>query len=176
MTNYIPFASLSVTPWANGHGRKADIAVGDGWSLAFAWLDRPAPFSDYTGISRTITLVEGDGFVLDFTDRPPLHVSQIGVPASFDGGWSARCHLLGGSCFVLNAFSAHGRWRHTVRVFEPGRIGPLRAGDFVVALCGQARLDGLVIGPRDSLAIAGPTETMSDTNGVMAIISFDRQA
>lgn len=176
MTDRIPFNSLSETPWANGHGRKADIANGDGWSLAFAWLDRPAPFSDYAGVSRTITLVEGDGFVLDFTEYPPIHVSRVGAPASFDGGWAARCRLLGGPCFVLNAFSAKGRWRHTVRVASPGSIGPLRAGDFVVVLRGQAYLDDLVVGPRDSLAISDDASISGSADGVLATVRFDRQA
>lgn len=176
MTNRIPFDSLSETPWANGYGRKADIANGDGWSLAFAWLDRPAPFSDYAGVSRTITLVDGDGFVLDFSEHPPIRVSRVGDPASFDGGWAARCCLLGGPCFVLNAFSAKGRWRHTVSVAEPSRIGPLRAGDFIVVLGGQAYLNGLVVGPRDSLAISDDTSISGSANCVLAMIRFDREA
>jgi len=175
MTNHIPFDTLRATRWANGHGRKADIANGDGWSLAFAWLDRPAPFSDYAGVSRTITLVDGDGFVLDFTEHPPIDVSRVGAPASFDGGWAARCRLLGGPCCVLNAFSAKGRWRHTVRVAEPGRIGPLRSGDFIVVLSGQAYLDGLVAGPQDSLAISGDASISGSANCVLAIVRFDRQ-
>jgi len=173
--NFIPFDSLSETPWANGHGRKADIASGDGWSLAFAWLDQPAPFSDYTGVFRTITLVEGDGFILDFTDHPPIRVSRIGAPASFDGGWTAQCRPLGGPCCVLNAFSAKGRWRHMVRVSEPSGIGPLRAGDFIVVLSGHACLGGLVAGTRDSLAITDVTTISGSANSMVALVRFDRQ-
>ena len=175
MTNLIRFDSLSETPWANGHGRKADIANGDGWSLAFAWLDRPAPFSDYAGVSRTITLVEGDGFILDFTEHPPIHVSRIGAPASFDGGWATQCRLLGGPCCVLNAFSVKGRWRHTVRIAGPGRVGPLRAGDYIVVLNSQVQLDGLEAGPRDSLVITEDAAISESANAVVAVIRFDRQ-
>ena len=39
----IPAASLPVTPWANGAGRKSDIASGNDWLLGFAWLDKEPP-------------------------------------------------------------------------------------------------------------------------------------
>ena len=170
---HIPFTALSETPWANGHGRKADIADGDGWSLGFAWLDRAAPFSDYTGIGRTITLVEGDGFVLDFVGHPPLTISRIGVPGSFEGGWPTQCRLLGGACCVLNAASAQGRVRHTVRVAAAGEVGPLRAGDFVVVLRGQAQLDDIAAGPRDTLRITGPAAIAGSAATLLAVIRFD---
>jgi len=62
----IPFASLSESRWRNGAGRKADIATGQDWLVGFAWLEADAPFSDYRGLDRTITLVDGQGFTLDF--------------------------------------------------------------------------------------------------------------
>lgn len=173
MTERIPFSALTETPWANGHGRKADIASGTDWSLAFAWLDRPAPFSDYAGVVRTITLVEGDGFVLEFSGHPPLVVSRIGAPASFNGGWPAQCRLLGGPCFVLNAFSAQARWRHTVRVAAPHDAGPLRAGDFVVVLRGQVWVDGVAAGPRDTLRIMGPATASGSVDAFIALVHFD---
>lgn len=173
MVERIAFAQLRETPWANGVGRKADIATGDGWTLAFAWLDGPAPFSDYTGLRRTITLVEGDGFVLDFTDHPALSVAKPGVPASFDGGWPARCRLLGGACLVLNAYSAQDRWRHSVRVVEPRGAGPLRGGDFVVVLAGQVWVGGVAGGPRDCLRIDGPAAASGSADARVAVVRFD---
>lgn len=175
MTDRIAFADLTETPWANGAGRKADILVGEGWTLAFAWLDGPAPFSDYTGLARTITLVEGDGFALDFADRPPLVVDRIGRPASFDGGWKTACRLLGGPCVVLNAYSAQANWRQSVRVAEPRGIGPLRAGDLAVVLRGQVWVGGQAAGPRDTLRIGGPAAASGSQDALLAVARFERK-
>jgi environmental stress-induced protein Ves len=172
MTTRIGFTELTETRWANGAGRKADITSGDGWTLAFAWLDGPAAFSDYTGFNRTITLVEGDGFVLDGADRA-LTIDKIGQPAHFDGGWRVQCRLLGGPCFVLNAYSAQGRWRQTVRVVEPRGAGPLKAGDFVVVLRGQVWVGGVSGGPRDCLCVSGPAAASGSADALVAIVRFD---
>ena len=101
MIQPIRFADLPRSPWPNGAGRKADIAVGpmgeDGrpdWLLAFAWLDAEAPFSDYSGFDRTITLVSGVAFVLEFGQQAPsLVVDAPFRPTAFDGGLPARCLL-----------------------------------------------------------------------------------
>lgn len=174
----IPFAALPETPWANGAGRKADIASGEGWALAFAWLDGPAPFSDYSGLQRTITLVEGDGFALDFAEHPPLVVDTPGKPADFDGGWKADCRLLGGPCFVLNAYSARDKIRQSVRVMAPRATGPLSQGDalgqFVVVLRGQVWLGGVAAGPRDIMRVTAPAAASGGAEALVAVVRFER--
>lgn len=174
----IPFASLQETPWANGAGRKADIAGGEGWALAYAWLDGPAPFSDYSGFARTITLVEGDGFALDFTDRPALEIAKPGVPTDFDGGWPCACRLLGGPCMVMNAYTAQGRIRHIVRVMAPKAAGALALGDslalFAVVLRGQVWVGGVAAGPHDTLRLGPPAAASGSNDALIAVIRFDR--
>ena len=115
----IRHADLPVSPWRNGAGRKADIATGPGWLLGFAWLDADAEFSDYAEKDRTITLLRGAGFALEFPGRPSLVVDRPLSPAGFDGGWPARCRLLGGPCLVLNAISDRALWRQRVEVRAP---------------------------------------------------------
>jgi len=172
MVRLISFADLVETRWVNGAGRKADIAVGPGWTLAFAWLDGPAAFSDYSGFNRTITLMEGDGFVLEGADHA-LTVAKIGEPASFDGRWKVACRLLGGPCLVLNAYSAQGHWRQTVRVVAPRDAGPIWAGDFVVVLRGQVSVDGVAGGPRDCLCVTEPATASGSADALVAIVRFD---
>ena len=100
-------AALPVTRWHNGAGRKADIAAGDGWMVGFAWLDGDAPFSSLPGMDRTITLVDGPGFILDLTGQDSLAVDTPFVPARFDGGWPTLCRVAG-PCRVLNVMTARG--------------------------------------------------------------------
>jgi environmental stress-induced protein Ves len=110
---------LPISPWPNKAGRKADIASGPGWLVAFAWLDRDARFSDYTGLDRTITLIDGEGFVLRFDDGHDVAVSPL-VPTPFDGGLGLTCHLQDGPCRVLNVMTERARFSHRVRIGSDG--------------------------------------------------------
>lgn len=112
---HVAEASLPISLWPNGAGRKADIADGPGWLAAFAWLDDDAPFSDYTGIDRTITLIDGAGFELRFRSAATLAVAPLS-PTGFDGGEAPKCHLPNGPCRVLNVMTRRDAWRHDVRI------------------------------------------------------------
>lgn len=144
----IRFADLTPSLWPNGAGRKADIATSDGWLIGFAWLERDAPFSDLTGIDRTITLVRGSGFALHFppTESADLVIDRLHMPTPFDGGWPTHCTVRG-PCVVLNAYTARNRFRHSVEIVTaPVTIDPQgTAVTVAVALDGDAALDALVI-------------------------------
>ena len=160
MTDLVRFTDLTISRWPNGAGRKADVAAGPGWLVSFAWLDTDAPFSDYTGQDRTITLLEGAGFDLVFS--PPhsvLSVRQPFAPARFDGGWPATCHLPAGPCVVLNAMTARIDWVHAVTVLaQPVALPEEASVRFLVVLQGSCTLAGSPpAGPRDTfmLPVAG---------------------
>ncbi len=185
MSAPIRFGELAQSPWPNGAGRKADIAAGppgaDGkpeWLVAFAWLDAAAAFSDYSGHDRTITLVSGVGFVLDFAAaRPPLVVDAPYRPAPFDGGLQARCVLPGGPCLVLNAMTRHDRWRHKVGITTSRTPLPAVAGErFVVVLRGRCALDGTLLAPRDALRVTGAAEPAAASDALLAVIHFEPAA
>ena len=110
----IPRAGLAESLWSNGAGRKADIAGGPGWHVGFASLEQDAPFSDFAGQDRTITLVEGPGFVLDFPNAH-LDVAHLYDPTPFDGGTPTLCRIHG-RCTVLNAMTRRNRFAHSVTI------------------------------------------------------------
>lgn len=145
----LTFATRPVSRWVNGAGRKADIASGPGWMVGFAWLDTDAPFSDLGGQDRTITLVDGPGFTLDFAPpHPALVVRSLHVPSRFDGGWPTRCRIEG-PCLVLNAMTTRGEWRHDVRIVtQPTTLPAQPRGTigFLVDLTTRdtLRLDGAI--------------------------------
>jgi len=172
----IPFADLTVSPWRNGAGRKADVAAGPDWLVGFAWLDRDAPFSDYMGHDRTITLIEGAGFALDFgPTRPELLVQQPCVPSRFDGGWPARCRVLDGPCLVLNAMTARATWKHSVAVSPvPARIeSDSMETMFLVVLGGRVSIGDATAGPRDAFAIAEVENVRAEPGSRVALIRID---
>ncbi len=168
--NLIRRGALIVSPWRNGAGRKADIATGAGWLIGFAFLDEDAPFSDYAGHDRTITLVEGPGFTLAGEERD-LGVTEIGQPAAFDGGWRVACRIHGGACVVLNAMTERAHWRHNVTVHHGGgTIAADPAGavaDVLVVLRGEIRLGDVAAGPQDAIRLDGPVVAQADVTALV---------
>jgi len=185
MSPPIRFATLEKSPWPNGAGRKADVAAGpigdDGkpdWLLAYAWLDADAPFSDYTGHDRTITLVSGVGFLLDFAAAaPPLIVDAPFRPNPFDGGLAAQCRLPAGACLVLNAMSRRGIWRHRVATASSRAPLPAITGErFIVVLRGRCALGGVLLSPRDAMRVTAATELAAASDCLLAVAQFERVA
>ena len=156
----IRFSSLPVSLWRNGAGRKADICSTEEWNVGFAWLEKDAPFSDFTGVDRTITLIDGPGFSLVFADHPTLQVDALHRPSPFDGGWATQCHVDKGACMVLNVMTARDRYRHSVSIADADAIASVdrtAAAIFAVLLTGSVSLpDGSVLQPRDAIRINGP--------------------
>ena len=149
-------ATLPLSRWTNGAGRKADIRTGDGWLIGYAWLDADAPFSRLAGMDRTITLVEGPGFTLE-VDGDVLPVTSSFVPTRFDGGAETNCRIAG-PCRVLNAMTDRTRFRHAVTILDASRtIDPGRHRCIVVALDGMLRTGDGVLERLDAVSITAPT-------------------
>jgi environmental stress-induced protein Ves len=182
MTAPIRFAELPQSRWPNGAGRKADVAAGplgdDGrpdWLLSYAWLEADAPFSDYSGIDRTITLISGIGFALDFGEAAaPLVVQAPFQPRGFDGGWPAKCLLPAGNCLVLNAMSRRGRWRHRVTTASTRVPLPAVQGErLLVVLRGRCSLEGTLLGPRDAVRTTEAVQLAAASDCLLAVAQFE---
>ncbi len=181
MTAPIRFAELTKSPWPNGAGRKADIAAGpmgdDGkpdWLLAYAWLDADAPFSDYSGHDRTITLVSGVGFSLEFAESGPRVIDAPFRPFGFDGGIPAQCRLPAGACLVLNAMSRRGRWKHRVATASSRAPLPAVSGvRFIVVLRGRCAIGGTLLNPRDAVLVTDAVELAAASECLLAVAQFE---
>lgn len=176
----MPFDGLPVSRWHNGAGRKADIAAGADWHVGFAWLDADAPFSDFTGNDRTITLIDGPGFTLSFPGRAALRVGERFRPTGFDGGWPTHCTLLGGPGVVLNAMTARERCRHRVELLAPSPTRPEIARDalafFLVVLAGRATVSdssrSVELGQRDAVRADAPFDVAPSPDAVLCTITI----
>ena len=171
MTDIIRAADLTETLWANGAGRKADIASGEGWLLGYAWLDKDAAFSDYRGYDRTIALIEGPGFSLELPAGSKLSVTDKFRPAAFDGAGPMPCHVLG-PCRVLNAISAYPGFSHTMRVMGGNDLKSVKPGllTFAVVLRGALGLAG----PLDTIRLTEPVE--ASAGALLAVVCFERDS
>lgn len=165
-----------MSPWRNGAGRKADIAAGSDWLVGFAWLDGDAPFSNYAGHDRTITLIEGPGFALDFGPaHAALAARRAYVPWLFDGGWTAHCQVPDGPCMVLNAMTARAAWTHSVTVAAPATLAAPTPGGaaFLVVLEGSVAIDGQTGGPRDAFCLVDAVTASAGAGALTALIRID---
>src|SRR3954463_12786596 len=90
-------------PWKNGGGTTTELmaegsAAGDGydWRLSIASVAASGPFSDFSGYDRSIMLVEGKGFILDFAESGTQRLTRSFEPLRFDGAWRTECTLTDG--------------------------------------------------------------------------------
>jgi uncharacterized protein len=117
-------------PWANGRGttlelvRREDAAGALLWRLSVADVVEPGPFSPLPDIDRVITLIDGDGFDLDFGGaRPPASLRPF-EPLAFSGDWPTAATAVHGPSRDFNVMTARGRMAAEV---ERARNGPMAA-------------------------------------------------
>ncbi|MBN8928389.1 MAG: HutD family protein [Rhodospirillales bacterium] len=164
-------ADLSETPWRNGAGRKADIATGPGWLLGFAWLDRDAPFSDYAGHDRTITLLHGAGFRLALPAGAELTVDKPFDPVAFEGAGPIACTLPAGPCEVMNVITAYPALSHTVQVMDAADLAHVTPGPrvFLVVLTGTLG----AAQPRDTIVFSAPARLAPAAGTRVAVVRIE---
>jgi environmental stress-induced protein Ves len=119
-------------PWQNGRGstlelvRRDDAAGTLSWRLSVADVVEPGPFSPLPGIDRVITLIDGDGFDLDFGGaRPPAALRPF-EPLAFSGDWPTTATMVHGPSRDFNVMTARGRITAEVEMARGNfRTGPL---------------------------------------------------
>jgi len=119
--NILRYEDYPVTPWKNGQGITRDIMKhapdDDGfiWRLSLADVGQSGAFSEFGGYDRTITLLDGEGFSLNFDDGTSKTIDAPFAPYDFDGGATLFCELIGGPCRDVNLMVSKNRamaeWR-----------------------------------------------------------------
>jgi environmental stress-induced protein Ves len=96
-------ADYKTMPWKNGGGTTTELmaesngaAEGYDWRLSIASVAQSGPFSDFSGYDRSIMLVEGKGFTLEFAEAGTHHLVRSFEPLRFDGAWRTNCTLIDG--------------------------------------------------------------------------------
>jgi hypothetical protein len=152
-------AGLVAEPWRNGGGITREIsahsdAAGLVWRLSLAKIDRDGPFSAFPGLRRILTVVDGDGLVLDLGARR-LSAQPL-QPVAFDGGATVTARLAGGPVRVLNVIWRPAAVAAAVRLWRGGAPGgdspaPGPAPAALHVLAGSCRLaDGTLLAAGDS--------------------------
>jgi len=147
-------------PWRNGGGRTREIAVGGAdhdefdWRVSLADIDRDGPFSGYSGYSRVISIVEGDGVELT-VDGVTQRLDRRSAPFTFDGSAAVMCRLLSGPVRALNVIS---RRSSDVEQVRPPSTSEIAAADTVVVVV----VDGGAWLSVESAGTAGSTVAVGD--------------
>ena len=105
------------TPWKNGGGVTIDIAdayalgatpgswSGMLWRLGRTQIVTPGPFSDLSGFDRILTVIGGQGLVLEIEGGAALDVRAPFAPVRFRGEDRIMSCLEAGPVAVLNLIS-----------------------------------------------------------------------
>ncbi|SFO54272.1 hypothetical protein SAMN03159463_02190 [Mesorhizobium sp. NFR06] len=115
-------AGYRVMPWKNGGGTTTEIAVSpDGagldnfdWRVSMARVEASGAFSSFAGIDRTLSVLEGEGIVLDIAGEPPARLTTASAPLAFPGDVPSSAALIGGPITDLNVMTRRGRMLHKV--------------------------------------------------------------
>lgn len=111
-----------VTPWKNGGGETAEIAVFPenaglddfDWRISMATVASNGPFSAFPGVDRTLSVLEGAGIVLEVEGHAPATLTPACLPYPFAADAAAGACLLDGAITDLNVMTRRGRFSHLV--------------------------------------------------------------
>lgn len=154
-------------PWKNGGGTTTEIAVSPAnagidafdWRISMARVEGGGPFSLFPGIDRTLSILEGEGIVLDIDGRAPVRLTRGSEPLSFPADAATSATLIGGTVIDLNVMTRRGRASHYVQRIAVSGTVEIEAGadaDAVAVFCaaGHVSVQGVTaagLGPRDTL-------------------------
>ena len=136
-------------PWKNGGGETIEIAVspeGAGldnfdWRISMARVESDGPFSQFPGVERTLSVIEGNGIVLSVEGMPPILLGKARAPFSFDASLKTDAKLKDGAIVDLNVMSRKGAAsHHCYRILEGGNVALGAKTTIIFSI-----IDGLIV-------------------------------
>lgn len=99
MIRHIPYSLFKLMPWKNGRGTTLEIfKFEDKFRISQAKISEAGPFSQFPGMDRFITVLSGDGIILNGKELGPLNVHK------FSGDENSFAELIGGEVEDFNVF------------------------------------------------------------------------
>ena len=84
------------------------------WRVIMARVESSGPFSSFAGIDRTLSVLEGEGIVLDIAGQPPARLTPASAPFAFPADLPTSAALIAGPITDLNVMTRRGRMLHSV--------------------------------------------------------------
>lgn len=142
-------------PWKNGGGTTYEIALfpphadldGFEWRISLAEVAADGPFSQFEGVERTLTVLEGSGLDLAIDEAPAVRVGPFSPPLTFPADRPTTASLVSGPVTDLNVMTRRGSFRHAVRRIELGVPEQVvSGGDLLVLFCLKGVVDCRLLG------------------------------
>jgi environmental stress-induced protein Ves len=176
MTIILPEIHRKSTPWKNGGGTTAEIAIapaGAGfddfdWRISLATIAQSGGFSVFPGIDRTLALVDGAGVALQIDNAPLFNLNAAHPLIRFAGEAAVHATLTGGASTDFNVMTRRTACSHRVETltFSGSHSLARRSSTTLLFLAGGDRvlcqsgaeasvfrlLDALLLTPDDARA------------------------
>ena len=180
------FADRIASRWKNGGGTTWEYAIhppGAGlddffWRISRANVAGHGAFSVFSGIDRSLTVIEGVAIDLILPDRR-IRLDQTTPPYRFAGDLPVECRVPEGPICDLNVMTRRGRWTHDITRHHFAAPGPLDVeGDvnLVLALDRLTATDAsgatVALGPGDAVLVdAATTLAVDPLDGRGAVVT-----
>ena len=165
-------------PWRNGGGTTHEIfreGTADAFTfrLSIADVERPGPFSVFSGVDRWIALLEGKGFALHRGELSRTIEHPL-VPFRFSGDDAIECTLIDGPVRDLNVMGARDRVKldvQSIHTFEATTLEPPAdaARRYVFVLGGPLTVDGERL-EHHELAVCAARTLRTDGQGDLLLV------
>lgn len=172
------FADRAASRWKNGGGVTREYGVhpeGAGmddffWRVSRARVERHGSFSVFSGIDRTLTLIDGVAIDLMMPDRH-IRLDATTPPYRFSGDLAIECRIPAGPIEDINVMTRRGRWTHAVEkhaISEPSSVKLAGDVNFLFALApvrvSVADHAAVDLGHGDALVLERPTSARVETS------------
>jgi environmental stress-induced protein Ves len=109
-------------PWKNGGGETVEIAISPegaalsefDWRVSMATVATDGPFSTFSEIDRTLSIVDGNGMSLAIDGSEPVLLTKDSASLAFPADVPVSATLAAGTITDLNVMTRRGRLRHHV--------------------------------------------------------------
>jgi hypothetical protein len=166
-------------PWKNGGGITREIAKGlrgtqTLWRISRADVAADGAFSDFAGLTRILTVVQGGTMLLDHAGG--TLVARLWEPLRFDGGLKVHARLTDGPLTDLNLMFDPTLCHADVILREGPATQTITAGQLALhILSGTPRINGTAIGVADS-AFAGRADLVLAQGDALLEVRIDTPA
>lgn len=117
-------------PWKNGKGETTELAINDGgtldhfdWRISIACVVENGMFSNFSGYTRNLTLIEGNGIDLYHDGKDTDSLNNILDVAVFDGGSETIGQLHDGEITDFNVIVNTNKYKvNTIKCIKYNQV------------------------------------------------------
>ena len=124
MLKIIPHSSFKTIPWKNGKGSTLELAISPNgrlddfdWRLSIATVENDGVFSDFTGYTRNLVLIDGKGIILHHNENHIDHLNNKLEYSTFDGANKSNAKLVAGTITDFNLMTRSSTFNGRVETF-----------------------------------------------------------